>query len=369
MFKVPVSSVNVDELDVAAVAECVRSGWLSRSAPVVAEFEKAFAEYCECTYGVSTCSCSSALDLALQSFGVREDDEVIIPTFTMVATANAVKHAGATPVLVDCEPDTWCMNPRLVQPRRRTKAIIPVHIYGHLCDLEPLAEYPQLKVIEDAAEVHGSEIYGLKAPVYGECACYSFFANKNMTTGEGGMIVTNDKDLADTAQWLKANAFGKGKNHFLHEAVGSTVCMSAMQAALGLSQLKRLDKFVKAKREAAQLYNLLLADLADADKVTLPVERPGYKNTYWMYSILINDEFGISRDELMDKLAEEGIETRTFFIPLHQQPPYKKYGEGQSFPVADYIGAHGLNLPSSSVLTHQQIQYVSDMLHKYARHN
>ncbi len=387
LLKIPVCSTNIDESDVQAVADCVRSGWLSRYAPVVAEFEQAFAKYCGCKYGVSTCSCSTALDLALQSLGVGKGDEVVVPTFTMVATANAVVHVGAKPVFVDCDSDTWNINPIEMQEKftDKIKAIIPVHIYGHMCNIGLITAaaknryignkyfYNGLKrdydffVIEDAAEVHGAESHGVKAGVQSDAACYSFFANKNMTTGEGGMIVTNDASLAKEAQRLKANYFGlTPQNHFLHEKVANTVCMSGMQAALGLSQLKRLDSFVEQKRGNAHLYNELLADLAQDSKITLPVEREGYKNVYWMYSILINDSFGLNRDELIMALAKDGVETRPFFTSMHQQPIYKKYAKNQEFPVADDISKRGLNLPSASNLTFTQVQQVCELIHKHA---
>ncbi len=372
MFKIPVSAPNIDESDVEAVAKCVRSGWVSRYAPVVGEFEEKFAKYCGCKYGISTCSASTALDLALQTLGVGKNAEVIIPTFTMIATGNAVLHAGATPVLVDCDLETWCINIDQAYGKvtQKTRAIIPVHIYGHLCDMPKLFDFridTDIPVIEDAAEVHGSTYGYTKAGVLSEMAVYSFFANKNMTTGEGGMIVTNNPQFAKKAQRLKANAFGEGKNHFLHDAVANTVCMSAMQAALGLSQLKRLDALVELKRRNAQAYNSSLKDLADDGLIVLPTERKGYKNTYWMYSILITEKYGLTRNQLIDALAEDGIETRTFFIPLHKQPCFKKYAENQSFPVADRISEQGINLPSSSKLTLEEIKYVCDCIHKHAR--
>ena len=372
MFKIPVSAPNLDESDALAVADCVRSGWISRYAPVVAEFETKFAKYCGCRYGVSTCSASTALDLALQTLNIGKGDEVIIPTFTMVATGNAVLHVGATPVLVDCQPDTWCIDIDQADRKvtEKTQAIIPVHIYGHLCDMPKLFDFHFkhcLPVIEDAAEVHGSTYGYTKAGVLNEMAVYSFFANKNMTTGEGGMIVTNDYSYAAKAQKLKANAFGEGKNHFLHDSVANTICMSAMQAALGLSQLQRLDQFVELKRRHAYAYNAYLKDLADDGLIVLPVEKQGYKNTYWMYSILITEKFGMSRDELIEALAKDGVETRTFFIPLHKQPCFKKYAEGQSFPIADHISETGLNLPSSSKLTLEEIKYICECIYKHAR--
>jgi perosamine synthetase len=259
----------------------------------------------------------------------------------------------------------------------KTKVVLPVHIYGHMCDLQNINnniddlkdDGREIYLVEDAAEVHGAELLGEKAGRRSEAACYSFFANKNMTTGEGGMIVTDDKELARRAQWLKANAFGQGLNHFVHEAIGSTVCMSGMQAALGISQLNKLDDFVECKRGNAQFYNELLADLASGGKISLPVEREGYKNVYWMYSILINDSYGMARDELIEALAKDGVETRTFFVPVHKQPPYKKYANGQKFPVADDISRRGLNLPSGSNLKLGEIEYVCKCIHKHARQN
>ncbi len=372
-YNIPVSAPNINETDVQAVAECVRSGWISRYAPIVQDFETKFAAYCGCRYGVSTCSASTALDLALQTLNISKGNEVIIPTFTMIATGNAVIHAGAKPVLVDCEPDTWCINVEQAYNKvtEKTKAAIPVHIYGHLCDMRKLFDLhfeKDIPIIEDAAEAHGSTYGYTKAGVLNEMAVYSFFANKNMTTGEGGIIVTNNDAVAKRAQWLKANAFGEGKNHFLHSEVANTVCMSAMQAALGLSQLKRLDMFVDLKRFNAKIYNAKLKDLADDGLIILPTERSGsgYTNSYWMYSILITEKYGLTRNQLIDALEKDGVETRTFFIPLHKQPCFKKYAEGQQFPVADRISEQGLNLPSSTKLTIAEIGYICDCIHKHA---
>jgi perosamine synthetase len=369
LFKIPVCAPKIDERDVELVAECVRSTWISGTSEYVTEFEEKFAQYCNCKYGVATNSGTTALHLALATLNIKKGDEVIIPTFTMIATANAVTYTGAKPVLIDSEPNTWNIDASKIEKKitRRTKAIMPIHTYGHPADMDPileLAEKHGLYVVEDAAEAHGAEYKGKKTGSLGNLGCFSFYANKIITTGEGGAIVTNDEDLAEKARWLRAHAFGRYGKHFYHEALGFGYRMSGLQAALGLAQLKCIDEFVLIRRNNAKLYNSLLSELGD--KITLPPEAPWAKNVYWMYSILI-EEISISRDQLLKKLELEGIETRTFFHAIHAQPIYAKKYEGEKFPVADEISKKGMNLPSGNNLTKDEINQVCDCIIKCAK--
>jgi len=370
MFRIPVCAPRVDERDVELVAKCVRSSWISGTSEYVAEFEENFARYCNCKYGVATSSGTTALHLALATLDVKKGDDVIIPTFTMIATANAVTYTGAKPVLIDSEPNTWNIDTSRIGKRitKRTKVIMPIHTYGHPADMDPvleLAEKHGLYVVEDAAEAHGAEYKGRKTGSIGDMGCFSFYANKIITTGEGGMIVTNDEDLAEKARWLRAHAFGRYGKHFYHEALGFGYRMSGLQAALGLAQLERIDEFVSIRRNNAKLYNSLLSELRD--KLTLPPEASWAKNVYWMYSILVEDEFGMSREELMKKLELEGIETRTCFYPIHIQPIYAKQYEQQRFPVAEELSRKGVNLPSGNNLTTDNVIYVCECIKKYVK--
>jgi len=367
LIKVPVCSPKIDEEDVNLVAECVRSTWISGTSKYVAEFEDRFAKYCGCKYGIATNSGTTALHLALATLDVKREDEVIIPAFTMIATANAIRYMGANPVLVDSELCTWNMDTSKIKDQitGRTRAIMPVHTYGHPVDMDPileLAEEYDLYVVEDSAEAHGAEYKGRRTGSIGDLGCFSFYANKIITTGEGGMIVTNLQDLAEKARWLRAHAFGRGGRHFYHEALGFGYRMSGIQAALGLSQLQRIDEFVSIRRSNASLYNSLLSELRD--RIVLPPEAPWAKNVYWMYSILI-DQTRISREDLMKKLEQEGIETRTFFCPIHTQPIYAEFFQHKRYPVADELSRKGINLPSGNDLKASEVRYVSEQIRQH----
>jgi len=246
----------------------------------------------------------------------------------------------------------------------KTKAIMAVHIYGHPADMDPIMEIAEkhgIWVVEDAAEAHGAEYKGRKAGSLGHVACFSFYANKIITTGEGGMLVTNDEKLAERAKWLRSHAFGKHGKHFWHEEIGFGYRMSALQAALGVAQMEKIEKFVEMRRQRARLYNSMLRNLPG---VTIPAETSWAKNVYRMYSILIEPSFGISRDAVMQKLDMLGVESRTFFYPIHLQPAYRSLFTGERYPAAEELSAKGINLPSGNDLSDEQVQYVCDSLRK-----
>lgn len=367
--KIPVCAPKIGEKEVEYVVKCLRSGWVSSQGGFVAEFEEKFAKYCDCKYGVATNSGTTALHLALATLDIGASDEVIIPTFTMIATANAITYTGAKPVLIDSETDTWNIDPSKIEKEvnSRTKVIIPIHTYGHPANMGQIldiAEKHDLHVIEDSAEALGGEYKGMKTGSIGEMGCFSLYANKIITTGEGGMIVTNNEELAEKARWLRGHAFGRQNKHFYHEALGFGYRMSALQAALGLAQLESVDEFVSIRRENAKLYSSLLLELGD--KITLPPEAQWAKNVYWMYSILIEDKFGISRHELMHRLEQDRIETRTFFYPMHVQPIYAKPHLGRKFPVADELSRKGVNMPSGNNLVAEQVERVCKCVIKHA---
>lgn len=358
---IPVCEPLLGGKELEYVTDCLKTNWISSKGKYIGEFEQKFADYCGCKYGISTTNGTTALHLALASLEIGPGDEVIVPTFTMIATVFAIVYTGATPVLVDAEPETWNIDTTKIEERMtpRTKAIMPVHIYGHPCDMDPImeiAERHNLYVIEDAAEAHGAEYKGRKTGGIGHVNCFSFYANKIITTGEGGMVVTNDEKIAEKARRLKDLAHSSGKR-FLHTDIAFNYRMTNIQAAIGLAQFEEIDKFVEMRRAHAHLYNSLLKDI---EGIRLPPEKEWAKNIYWMYSILIEDEFDMSRDELMEKLMEKGIETRTFFIPVHQQPAFQKMNlfQGESYPVAEELSRKGLYLPSGSGLTTEQIEYI-----------
>jgi len=345
------------------VQDCIESNWISSAGRYIPEFEAKFAAECDSKYGVACANGTVALHLALAALGLGPGDEVILPTFTMIATINAVAYTGATPVLVDSESHTWNMDVEQVAAKitPRTKAIVPVHTYGHPVDMDPLmelAEKHNLFVLEDAAEAHGAEYKGRRAGGLGHAGAFSFYANKIITTGEGGMITTNDKKLADLTRNLRDHAFST-ERHFWHKFMGFNYRMTNLQAAVGLAQTEQLPGFVENRRNNAALYSELLADVPG---IVTPPEAAWAKNVFWMYSVLVEDEFGMTRDQLRAYLAKRGIETRTFFIPMHLQPIYYNTFKGQRYPVAEMLCRRGFYLPSASSLTTAQIQYIVEIV-------
>ena len=304
------------------------------------------------------------MHLAMATLGLEPGDEVIIPTFTMIATANAVTYCGARPVLVDMEPEYWQMDLNQVEAKitPRTKAIVPVHIYGHPTDMDPLLDLARkhgIMVIEDAAEAHGAEYKGRRAGGLGDAAGFSFYGNKIITTGEGGMVTTSNRDIARLAWNLRDHAFSH-ERHFWHKFVGFNYRMTNLQAAVGLAQVEQLDSFVAARRKHALEYNRRLDTVPG---IRTPAEASWAKNVYWMYGIMVDeDEYGMNRDQLRKALADRGVETRTFFIPMHCQPVYWQQFLGQRYPVAEELCRRGFYLPSASSLTLNEIEYVTDVI-------
>jgi len=304
-----------------------------------------------------------ALHLALATLGLEPGDEVIIPAFTMIATANAVTYLNAKPVLVDSEMATWNMDPEQIEAKitPRTRAISVVHTYGHPVDMDAvndIAARHGLFVLEDAAEAHGATYKGRQVGSLGDAACFSFYGNKIITTGEGGMITTNREDVARLAWNLRDHAFSTDR-HFWHKFVGFNYRMTNLQAAIGLAQTEQLETFVAARRAHAAQYTRLLKEIPG---IVTPPEATWARNVYWMYGILLDKEFGMSRDELRARLARRGIETRTFFIPMHCQPVYFDQYRGERYPVAEDLCRRGLYLPSASSLTSHDIEVVVDAI-------
>ena len=360
------------------VASCLKTNWISSQGKYLAEFEEKFARYCGVGYGISTTSGTTALHLALVTAAIGPGDEVIMPTFTMAATAFAVCYCGAVPVFIDSEPETFNLDVHLAASylkrqekngRVKVKAILPVHIYGHPVDMDPLlalAEQYKLVVIEDAAEAHGAKYKGKKCGSLGTMGCFSFYANKIITTGEGGMVVTDDAVLAERARRLKDLAHASGER-FLHTDVGFNYRMTNVQAALGVAQLKRIESHIRKKRWMAREYGSRLGGVSG---LKLPVEKSWARSVYWMYGVVVEPGFSRTRDEVMERLKEKGIETRSFFIPMHRQPVFQKgpcrVKNFKSFPVAEKLAAQGLYLPSGLTITRDQIDTVCTQIKKIA---
>ncbi len=364
---IPVFEPVIGQEEVRAVAEALARGEISGNfGPTIGAFEKEFASYCGCQYGVAVSSGTAALHLAVAAAGIGPGDEVLISASTIIATALAVVHNGATPVPVDAEEITWNLDLHLLEPlcTAKTRAIIPVHLYGHPVDMDRLLEIAgkhNLMVIEDCAESHGATCRGRKTGSFGDLGCFSFYANKVITTGEGGMVVTNNERLAERLRLLRNLAFTQPQ--FRHELAGYNYRLTGFQAALGLAQLPKIEKIIAEKRRVAETYNYLLADLSG---IRLPVELEWARNIYWMYALVVKPEFGISRDALREWLRRDGIDTRTFFCPMNQQPCLQSRPDFRRVPcpVADRLWETGLYLPSTYTLPEETIKKIAGSIRR-----
>lgn len=357
----PVADTDLSGNELEYVTEAVESNWVSSAGPYVEQLEARFADYCGTRHGISTASGATALEVMLRAAGVGPDDEVILPSFTMVATANAVHHIGAKPVFVDSDLATWNMD--LDQVRLaigpRTRAIIAMHTYGHPVDMDALrdlADANSLGLFEDAAEAHGATVRGRRVGSLSDAAAFSFYGNKIVSTGEGGMITTDSDEIAEVARSLRSHAFSP-ERHFWHGRRAFNFRMSNLQAALGVAQMERLQEFLQRRRELAQMYRDQLGGIPG---ISLPPTEPGMQSANWMFGLLLDESFPTSRDELRKLLADDAIETRTFFVPLHIQPAYLDDNEGRRLPVAEQMGARGLYLPSALWLTEQDVSRIAD---------
>jgi perosamine synthetase len=365
---IPVNEPLLGERELEYVMECVRTGWISSAGHFIAEFEEAWAEYCGRSFGVAVVNGSAALQLAIAGLDLRAGDEVIMPSFTIISCAKAILASGAVPVLVDSDPETWCMDVGQVEPAitPRTRAIMPVHIYGHPVDMKPLlaiADAHGLVVIEDAAEAHGAECKDSEANwhrcgSFGEASCFSFYANKLVTTGEGGMVVTDNEALAERLRMLRNLAFNPARR-FHHERLGFNFRLTNMQAAVGLAQVERIAQTVMRKRHMATRY---LAGLSGVPGLQLPVERPWARSVFWMFGVVLDEETEMTRPQFAERLQSAGVETRPFFIGMHEQPALLDQGlfGGGHYPVAERLAKQGLYLPSGLAITDDQVDTVCE---------
>jgi perosamine synthetase len=360
--RIPIAEPDLSGNEEKYVIECIRTGWISSKGKFVDQFEEKFVSYIGVRHAIAVSSGTAALHLALAALDIRPGDEVIMPTFTMIACANVAKYLGAKPVLIDSEISTWNIDPNKIEEKitNKTKAIMVVHIYGHPADMDPIMKIAKkygLYVIEDAAEAHGAEYKGRKVGSIGDIGCFSFYANKIITTGEGGMITTNDDKIAEKVRRLRDQGYNLSMRKWLvHDVIGYNYRLTNLQAAVGLAQLERIEEFINRHREIARYYNSLLKNIRG---VTLPPEMPWARNVYWMYTILVDEEFlGITRDDLMKKLETYGVDTRSTFLPIHLQPPYKGIYANEKYPIAELLGKRGINLPSGNLITKEDIEYV-----------
>lgn len=358
-YKIPLSKPYLSRDEERMVQSCISSTWISSKSPWIDKFEKLYAKYVSKTrYAASVNSGTSALFLALKALNIGPGDEVILPTFTMIATVNAIVWTGATPVLVDCtSQEDWNMNVQEVERKitSKTKAIMPVHIYGYMCDmesLEALAKKYNLHIVEDAAEAMGSEYHGKRAGSFGTLSCFSLYANKIITTGNGGMVCTNNKELYSLIKKLAFFDFNE-KTHFKHLLFGYNLVLSGIQGALGCAQVKKFTALVEKRRKIYTWYK----EYIKARGVKLmPIPQKQNPN-FWFPALIC--ETAKMKTEIKNRLEKKGVETRDFFIPVHRQPIYKGRFEENTFPIADYYMGHGLLLPSYHELTKNEVKIIS----------
>ncbi len=366
---IPVNEPLLNGNEKAYLNQCIDTGWISSEGPFVKQFEEQFAAKMGRQYGIAVANGSVALDAAIVALGIGAGDEVIMPTFTIISCAAAVVRAGAMPVLVDSDPVTWNMDvdqiESLITPR--TKAIMAVHIFGLPVNMQPLlalAERYHLKVIEDAAQMHGQTYQGKPCGSFGDISTFSFYPNKHITTGEGGMIATDDPQLAEKCRSLRNLCF-KPEQRFLHDELGWNFRMTNLQAALGVAQLERLDAFVQRKRQMGRYYTHLLEGVAG---IRLPLANTPYAdNIYWVYGVVLDDDLPFDAKTAMSALGKLGIGTRPFFWPMHEQPVLRNMGlfENARYPVAERLARRGFYIPSGLALNDAQMERSAAMLKQF----
>ena len=363
---IPVNEPFIGDRETEYVLECLQTGWISSEGRFIREFEDRWAAYCGMSQGVAVSNGTVALQAAVAVLDLQPGDEVILPSFTIISCAQAVTMNGGVPVLVDADPRTWCMDVSQVEAKitPRTCAIMPVHIYGHPVDMDPLIELARhyhLAIIEDAAEAHGAEYKGRKCGGLGDLGCFSFYANKIITTGEGGMVLANDLELAERLRSYRNLCFRK-ERRFYHTQLGNNFRLTNLQAAIGLAQVERIEESVAKKRWMGATYTERLKDIPS---LQLPVEETWAKNVYWMYGIVLDESTGMDAVEFAHQLTGEGVMTRPFFLGMHEQPVFHKLGLfcDEHYAVTERIALQGLYLPSGMKITETQIDQVCQIVH------
>lgn len=356
---IPISKPSITQLELEYVTDAVRSTWISSLGKYIDQFEEEFAAFCGCRYAVSVSNGTVAIHLALVACGIGPGDEVIVPDLSFIATANTVLHAGATPVFVDIEPESLCMDPMLLEKAitPRTKAIMPVHLYGHPADMDAInkiARKHNLIVIEDAAEAHGASIGSRRTGGLGFCGTFSFYGNKNLTTGEGGMITTNDESLNQKCRYLRDHAMSKEKR-FWHTEVGYNYRMTNMQAAIGCAQLKRSEELLNRRREIFEMYT---KELHGKPGIIVKQPKDGVVDSHWLVCVELDKNSYEERDAVMERLKKEGVDSRPYFYPMSHMPYFDK----ADTPVSVNKSLRGINLPTFTDITKEEIKRVSRSL-------
>lgn len=345
------------------VDECITTGWVSSEGRFITAFEESWASYCGMNHGIAVSNGTTALELAVACLELQPGDEVIMPTFTIISCALAILRAGLNPVLVDSDPRTWCLDVEAVAKKitSRTRAIMPVHMYGHPADMAPLLDLARkhdLIIIEDAAEAHGAKYKTQIVGGIGDLSCFSFYANKIITTGEGGMVLAKRPEHAERLRSLRNLCF-RTDRRFYHTHAGHNYRLTNIQAAVGLSQVEAIEEHVKRKRWLGKAYTEQLKGIS---QITLPIEESWATNVYWMYGIVLNDDLDYDAVEMAKRLRAKGVDTRPFFLGMHEQPVFLQQGlfKGESYPVAERLASRGLYLPSGLTLTELQLLRVCD---------
>ncbi len=360
---IPIYEPEITTDDMRTVEEAIKSGWVSSKGSFIDEFERKFASYIGKRYGVSTSSGTTALHLALLALGIGKDDNVLVPSLTFVSPVNAILYCGAVPKFIDIDPENWGIEPECIEKAidSKTRAIIAIHLYGNPCKIEQIQEIANrhnIPLIEDCAEAHGAEYRHKKVGLFGVISCFSFYGNKMITTGEGGMCLTDDPLIMEKMRVLRDHGMSQSKKYW-HDMVGYNYRMTNLQAALGVSQLKRIDDLIERKRRIASLYSEFLSNNPN---ITSHHDVHEDKRTFWLYTVLINgldkEEF---RDMTIDSLRKIRIETRPFFYPVHTMPTYSKY-QKEKMTYTDSIWFRGISLPSGPLLKEDQIELVSSAL-------
>ncbi len=373
---IPVNEPVIGEREIEYVMDCLRTGWISSAGKYIERFEEQWAAYCGRRFGVAMCNGSVALQAAVAALNLKPSYEVIMPTFTIISCASAVIYNGGVPVLVDSDPRTWCMDVKQIEEKitPRTRAIMPVHIYGHPVDMDPIIRIAQehnLAIIEDAAEAHGAEYLTgrdtsrpswKRCGSFGDMSCFSFYANKLITTGEGGIVLTDKPELAERLRSLRNLCF-QPQRRFYHEELGFNFRLTNLQAAIGLAQMERMDEIIAHKRWMGQEYTRQLKDIKE---LQLPVEEPWARSVYWMYGVVLSEETGMDAVQFAQKLLEKDVETRPFFLGMHEQPVFNNGGIFQKgfYPIVEMLGRQGLYLPSGLSLNKDQLDNMCKAVHE-----
>lgn len=361
--KFPILQPDIGDEEINNLLECANTGWISSQGRFIKEFEVGFSGYLNGGHAVAVSSGTAALQLGMLALDIGANDEVIVPNFTFGASINAIIHVGAIPVLVDVDPETWTLSLKAIEAaiNKNTKAIMPVHLYGqsaHIDEINKIAKNNNLHIVEDCAEALGGTYKKRLIGRDGDATCFSFFANKLITTGEGGMVVFKDKKIADKAKIMRDHGMSPQKKYW-HEFAGVNFRMTNMQASIGVAQLKKINNFLLKRKNVFQRYD---KNFKSNSQLLLLPKNSWSENSYWLYTLVVSEFTEKKRDKLLKALSDRGIDARPGFYPLHKMPPYQKYSNGSDYPISSFLGTSTINLPSSPGLTFDEIDHIAQIV-------